>query len=1011
MSYSSRLQDESPSPERDPASDGLPVQLTSFIGRERAMEEIARLFGVARLVTLIGPGGCGKTRLALQIAPLLSRRMQRDAVWVDLASINDDDLIPQTIARAINVAEATEGVIMDAVIAKLRRQNALLMIDNAEHVIGMLAEAAQLLLMHCPDLHILVTSREALNIPGETAWSVPPLSVPDANHIGEADVESSEAVRLFVERAHTVDSTFEITLANTPQVVEICRRLDGMPLAIELAASRVNVLDVAEIASRLEQSFHLLTAGRRTALPRHRTLQATIDWSFALLSEPERQLFARLSVFNGGFKLDAVEKVCSGDGLPPKGLLDLSAQLAAKSLIVVDRRGSSTRFRMLQTIQQYAHEKLSESGELDQMRRRHARWCVELAQSGAELESAGQAEVVERFEAEHDNLRMAMSWALECDEPDTLARIAGALWRFWLMRGYLKEGTRWLAAAGEGLPDDCPVRADALLGRAVLTCHQADYSAAREYFSDALAIWQSTGDRNGQGEALYGLATTDQFQGRYADAAHHFEEALGVFQHPRGRALSLMGLAMTLVYSGETERAAQLCEESLAICRSLSDDRSIASALTSLGIIALTGGDLDRAAEICTQSLELRQELGDRGGVAHTLTIQGYIALERRDLNAAEHEFRDALQLRQDMGDTAAMTGPIEGLAAVSVARGDFQSGVRTMALAETLRDRHETPRSPVEQSIRDRYLEVARDQINEAEFDRAWTDGGTDDIMSLDRLVHNVEHNVDEPAVETAEAPARAEPLTSVELVIEALGHSRVSRHGREIAASDWTYSKARELLFFLLQAGASTKEQIGLALWPDATDAQLRSAFHTTLHHLRRALGDPGWILFRNGTYQFNRARSFRYDVGEFEQQLSRARGLTTTDRGAAVKQLERAVSVYQGPYLDDLLDAEWRLPRQKELERQYVNALLLLGDLLISEQRFDGAAEVYRRAIAADEFLESAHRGLMQALAAQGERGQALRHFQSLTTLLRDELSTEPDITTCQLAEQIRADSTYL
>ncbi len=1008
MSYSSRLQDESSTPESEPLADRLPVQLTSFIGRERAMEEIARLFSGARLVTLTGPGGGGKTRLALQTAPLLRQALQRDAVWVDLASINDGGLIPQTIARPMQVAEAPDGTLIDAVIAHLRRHDPLLILDNAEHIIGPLAETVELLLTRCPSLRLLITSREALNIPGETAWSVPALTVPDDLQFN-LDSNSSEAARLFVERARAVEPSFALTQTNAPHVVEICRRLDGMPLAIELAASRMNLLGAAEVASRLEQSFHLLTAGRRTALPRHRTLQATIDWSFELLSEPERRLFARLSVFNGGFKLDAVENVCSGDGLPSEDLLDLFAQLSAKSLIAVDRRGSSTRFRMLQTIQQYAREKLAESGELDQLRERHARWCVALAQSGAELESTGQVQVVERFEAEHDNLRTAMSWALENDEPEMLARIAGALWRFWLMRGYLEEGTRWLAAAAERLADDCPARADVLLGRAVLSCHQADYSAAREFFGEALTIWQSTGDRNGQGEALYGLATADQFQGRYADAARHFEEALGVFQHPRGRALSLMGLAMTLVYTGETERAAQLCEESLAICRSLSDDRSVASALTTLGIIALTSGDLDRAAEICTRSLELRQELGDRGGVAHTLTIQGYIALERGDLTAAEHEFRDALQLRQEMGDAAAMTGPIEGFSAVSITRGDLESGVRTMALAETLRHRHETPRSPVEQSIRDRYLEMAREQLGERDFDRAWEEGRTGDAMALGRLAHDVEHNVDVSVAQTAEALGRVEPSTSVELIIEALGHSRVLRQGREIDASDWIYSKARELLFYLLQAGASTKEQIGLALWPDVTDVQLRRAFHTTLHHLRRALGDPGWVLFRNGTYAFNRARSFSYDVGEFERELSRTRERKAADQEAAIASLERALAIYQGKYLSDLPDADWHLQRQEELEREQVNALLLLGDLLMAGARPVAAETIYRRAIAADEFLESAHRGLMQALAIQGERGKALRHYQVLTALLRDELSAEPDLSSRQLYEKIRSETT--
>ncbi|MGA7670743.1 MAG: BTAD domain-containing putative transcriptional regulator [Nitrolancea sp.] len=992
----------------------MPVQLTSFVGRERAIDEIARLFDVARLVTLTGPGGCGKTRLALQSAPLLRRRLRRDAIWVDLASITDVELIPQTIARAMNVTGATDGATLDAVIAYLRRLDPLLMLDNAEHVISTIAQTAELFLTQCPELRVLVTSREALNIPGETAWHVPPLSVPDADRIDGADALSSEAVRLFAERARSVDTSFELNADNARSVVEICRRLDGMPLAIELAASRINVLGAAEIAARLEQSFHLLTTGRRTALPRHRTLQATIDWSYEQLSEPERCLFARLSVFTGGFKLDAVEEVCSGDGIEAEDVLDLCAQLADKSLVIVDRGGSSSRFRMLQTIQQYAREKLADSGELDQMCQRHAHWCATLAQSGAELESAGQAGLVDLFEAEHDNFRAAMRWAIDNHCPETLGEIAVALWRFWLMRGYLREGESWLREASSQLPESSQLRAPALMGCAVLICHQGEYHRSEPLFREALALHQRHGDRNGEGEVLYGMAIMAQFQGHYHDAVRHFEKTLDLFEHARGRALSLMGLSTTLLSLEELDRAAELCEQSLELCREIDDDRSTASALTSLGMVALTRGDLDRAAEVCEQSLELRQTLGDRGGVAHTLTIQGYIALERKDLVSAKRELRRAFLLRKEMRDNAAMAGPIEGLAAVQMVQGDLETGVRILALAESLRTKYETPRSPIEQRICDRSLEIARRGLVEDRFNRWWAHGQVDDVASIEWLSQDptlddaVSAMVESSApVNQPDPPARS---TSAELSIEALGHTRVMRRGHVIEASEWTYLKARELLFFLIQSGASTREQIGLALWPDATEAQLRSAFHTTVHHLRRALGDPAWILFRNGTYAFNRARSFSYDVGEFEQELSRARGLATTDRGAAIARLERAVHLYQGTYLADLTNAEWRLHQQEELERQYVNALLLLGDLLMANNRFDAAADAYRNAIDADEFLESAHRGLMRALAAQGERGQALRHFQTLTLLLRNELSTEPDHATHHLYEQIRTDSTH-
>ncbi len=954
MSYSAHSHDHLTQPATHAGLPSLPVQLTSFVGREPAIAEIVRLFANARLVTLTGPGGCGKTRLALRVAPLLSEGLRNDVAWVDLASLTDASLIPQSIARAMNVIDVPGRPLIDAVIAALRTHGLLLVLDNGEHVIGPLAEIAERLLMNCPGLYLLVTSREPLNIPGETAWNVPPLTLPTSGDRVEDLAQSSEAVRLFVDRARSTSSGFELTPSNAHHVSEICRRLDGMPLAIELAASRMNVLDAAEIARRLEQSFHMLTAGRRTALPRHQTLQATIDWSHDLLSDQERVLFARLSVFAGGFTMNAAEEICAGEGLPATEVLELLAHLADKSLIVVDRRGPSTRYRLLQTIRQYSREKLAESGDEVRVRIRHSHWCASLAESGSELEAAHQAEWVDRFEAEHDNFRAAMQWAIDTDDGETAGRIASALWRFWLMRGYLREGRRWLGEAASLLPVTSRTRVGALLGEAVLTCHQADYALATALFLQAREISTVLDERNTEGEILYGLATTEQFQGLYDQAGRHFEESLPLFEHTRGRALSLMGLAMTLLYLGDVNRADAMCRESLALCRQVSDDRSIAGALTSLGIISMAQGNVDQAEEVCRESLNIRRHVGDRGGEAHTLTVLGGIALERSDIERASRNFREALSLRREMGDTGALAGPLEGLAAIDIRQGRADRGVRTMAAAISMRDRHETPPSPVELAFRDRYLAIARERLNQAAFDGCWAEGRaahSDQVITeaLAAAPPPADASVASPASDPAEANVpKSEPLAP-ELEIHAFGTTGIVRNGDEIPASDWTYTKSRELVLFLLCMGARTKEQIGLALWPDASDTQLRSAFHSTLHHARRALGDPGWIVFRNGTYAFNRSRSFSYDVGAFEQEASRGRRLASNDRVAAIEVLERGIERYQGKYLADLAGAEWHVRKQEELQRQLLDSLLLLGDLLIAEARFKAAAEVYRRAIA--------------------------------------------------------------
>jgi DNA-binding SARP family transcriptional activator len=470
-----------------------------------------------------------------------------------------------------------------------------------------------------------------------------------------------------------------------------------------------------------------------------------------------------------------------------------------------------------------------------------------------------------------------------------------------------------------------------------------------------------------------------------------------------------MGLAMTRLYLGEADRAAALCEESLTLCREVGDERSIAGALTSLGMVALARGDQTRAEQACHQSLEIRRALGDRGGMAHSLTILGGIFLERGEVDAAMDAYREALALRRETGDSGGTPGPLEGLAAVAAIRGDAAMAVRLFDAAAAFRSRHDTPSTPIELAFRDRYRELACARLGDAGVTGLHSALGDADLDQLvtsalasERIAPPEHASAEEAAVptdsDTTTAPA---PLR---LDIKAFGEISITRDGALIEANAWTYAKARELLYFLLCMGPSTKEQIGAALWPDASETQLRSAFHSALHHLRRALGDPEWIIFRGGRYSFNRARSFSYDVGQFEQELSRARG-NTSDRSAAIALLERAVDRYSGDYLEGLTETEWHSPKQQELERARTEALLVLGDLLLAEGQVARAVVAYRRAVSADPLLESAHRGLMRCYARQGERGLALRHYQELAEMLRSELATEPDGMTHALVEALR------
>jgi predicted ATPase/transcriptional regulator with XRE-family HTH domain len=470
----------------------LPVPMTSFIGRARELAAVKQRFSSARLLTLTGPGGCGKTRLALQAAAELADKFADGVCFVELAPLGDPRLVPQSVASALGVREEPTRPLPVTLIDTLHRRQLLLVLDNCEHLIAACAELAHILLSACPQLHVLATSREVLGVAGEMAWRVPPLASPDPQRpVPVEHLLQYEAVQLFVERARTVQPTFTVTERNAAAVAQVCHRLDGIPLAIELAAARVKVLTVEQIAARLDDRFRLLTGGSRIALPRQQTLQAAIDWSYDLLSEPERRLWRRLSVFAGGWTLEAAEAVCAGAGLDAAEVLDRLTSLVDKSLVTVDAMAGEARYRLLETIRQYGREKLERSGEAAVIRRQHLEWHVGLAERAEpELTGPDQAVWLEKLEAEHDNLRAALEWSqVEAQGEQIGLRVAAALWRFWLVHGHLREGRRWLEGMLAGSPEAWPaVRAKALYGAGALAEDQGDYAAARAFFAESLAL-------------------------------------------------------------------------------------------------------------------------------------------------------------------------------------------------------------------------------------------------------------------------------------------------------------------------------------------------------------------------------------------------------------------------------------------------------------------------------------------------------------------------------------------
>ena len=664
-----RLQDVADRPRRaSPVwRHNLPVPLTSFIGREQEATEIAQLLATARLLTLTGTPGVGKTRLALEVAAKLVEQFPDGVRLVELAPLADPDLVPQAVAAALGLREQPGRTAPDTLTDALRVLRMLLVLDNCEHLVDACAGLADGLLRACPGLVILATSREPLGIDGETAWRVPSLALPaggDGETVGSGDAPAPDAcpsVRLFVERARAARPDLTLTVLHTSAVARICRRLDGIPLALELAAARVKALSVEQIATRLDDRFRLLTGGNRTALPRQRTLRATVDWSYDLLSEEERALLRRLSVFAGGWSLEAAEAVCAGEGIESSDVLDLLQHLVDRSLVVTDvHPDGTTRFRMLEMLQQYALERLVERGEADAARGQHAAWVLALAErAGPELRGPREREWSERLEGECENLRAALRWLVERGEAERSLRLGSALWRFWSVRGHLIEGLDWLeqalalsGASGDVTDQVLRARAGALNGAGNLAMARGEHGE-RGRLSTKRA-WRSSA----------GSPTRPARRSRCTTSAWPPE---------------------TWAIARWRERASTRASPSSG---GLGDTRNAGLSLLNLGRLSHDAGDRERATTLYADSLAHFRAAGSAQGVATALNRLGELARDRGDLAAAVRFHDEALSMHRDRADPWGIGLSLTGLARVAVVRGDQ---VQSKALAvESLRALHD---------------------------------------------------------------------------------------------------------------------------------------------------------------------------------------------------------------------------------------------------------------------------------------------------------------------------------
>jgi predicted ATPase/DNA-binding SARP family transcriptional activator len=737
------IHEEAPQGSPRPAHN-LPTLLTSFVGRDHEKAEIYQILAPVagtrrRLLTLTGPGGCGKTRLALEAACELLDAYPQGIWQVELAGLADPSLLPQVIAATLELQETAGKALLDTLIAALRSGQVLIVLDNCEHLIEACARLSGKLLRSCPQLRILATSREALGVVGETVFRVSPLALPDLHHIPPFEfLIQTESMQLFLERARVASPGFNLNPENVMAVAQICHRLDGIPLAIELAAAQVKALHVRQIAVRLEQRFDLLDGSLRPALPHHQTLAASFDWSYDLLPPDERRLFRRLSVFTGGWWLEAAEAVASSEaeapiegGLSPargtvsyppgtvpdwqrrskatEHILTSLIQLANKSMVVaVQDTAGETRYHMLETIRQYGLDKLKASGEEREVRNRHLGYYLQQAEQ-AELTLRGPDHVawLNRLETELDNLRAALDWALECASPaiitpegspspvtegaiDTALRLATALGQFWHLRSLPSEGVRWLErvlaaetqerASQPLLPERALLRARALFTAGWLASYIEEMEHVAAFSEESLVLLRQLGPqgRHNAAYVLINLAELARKQGDHVRERDLIEESLAIFREMGDRfgIADLLNnfLGVMTMMTGDYGQAQSLQQEALALRQEIGDRDGLALSLTQLGWVALSRGDYPQAADLCQASLADFEGLGNRYGACRALYLLGQVAWAMGEYGRADEHFTKALAVGREMDHKHGMCYALLGLGQVAYSRGDMSA-------------------------------------------------------------------------------------------------------------------------------------------------------------------------------------------------------------------------------------------------------------------------------------------------------------------------------------------------
>lgn len=723
----------------------LPAVPTEFIGRVQQVNEIRSLLidGGVRLVSILGSPGIGKTRLSLEAASGLQGQFEDGIYFVPLSSLTNASLVLPAVASVLGVRQASHQSLIDTLIGGIRDKQLLLVLDNFEQILPASADVAALL-MGVPGLKVLVSSRTALRIYGEHTFVVPPMSLPATNDPGSvwdpAALHDYEAISLFIRRARAANSSFVLNESNAAQVIAICRRLDGLPLAIELAANRARVLSAGQILERLSGSLDLLARGANDLPERQRSLRGAIAWGYDVLSTEQQSLFRLMAVYAGGCTFEALQGGSTDGAANEMQLVDNLSALVDSSLVQQRDSATGARFSMLDTIAEYAKEKLAQAGEVGQAKRHHAAYFLGLAEEAEpHLQGGDQTAWLDRLDLEHDNIRAAYDYFREESDGVALARLVSSLRRFWYLRGNISEGEDWLQAAlayADMLPAE--VLARTLHGMGTLLWSMGEMARAEGYFAKSLVIRRELGDKRGIADMLNNLGIVLLPQGKYSEARVQHTESLDIYRELGDGwsiSLSLANLGLVALDSGEYDEAETLLRESLALRREVGDEQGAAQSLNNLGIVRRCVGDIDGACALHEESLGVFRKLGDKWSTAFAMGNMAY-ALLRGGRGDAARYFLDSLALFKELGVRTGIVSSFEGLAQLASAESKSELAVTLFGFAERLRGEIELDMLPYNQALYAERLENTLQELSQAKVPEAWSKGQRLDIEGAYRLV-----------------------------------------------------------------------------------------------------------------------------------------------------------------------------------------------------------------------------------------------------------------------------------